>query len=55
MDRGKLEKIRYDPQPPTKKEVRSFLGLFGYYIPNLVEIAAPLTDLTKKGKPMKVI
>ena len=57
MDRGKLDKIRDAPQPTTKKEVRSFLGLAGYYmkfIPNFAEIAVPLTDLTKKGKPMKV-
>ena len=55
MDRGKLDKIRDAPQPTTKKEVRSFLGLAGYYrkfIPNFAEIAVPLTDLTKKGKPL---
>ena len=57
MDRGKLDKIRDAPQPTTKKDVRSFLGLAGYYrkfIPNFAEIAVPLTDLTKKGKPLKV-
>ena len=45
------------PQPVTKTDVRSFLGLVGYYrkyIPNFASIAAPLTDLTKKGKPTRV-
>ena len=41
-------------QPVTKTDVRSFLGSVGYYrkyIENFASIAAPLTDLTKKGKP----
>ena len=43
--------------PVTKKEVRSFLGMAGYYrqyIPDYSTIAAPLTDLTKKSVPNKV-
>ena len=47
-----LEKVRNTPRPTTKKQVRSFLGLVGYYrdhIPAFAEISAPLTDL-KKGK-----
>ena len=53
-----IEKIRDAPQPVTKKEVRSFIGLTGFYrsyIPNYSTIAVPLTDLTKKGQPNKVI
>lgn len=56
-DPGKLNKM-IDLQPPrTKKEVRSVLGLIGYYrkfIPQFAALAAPLTDLTKGGAPDKV-
>ena len=44
-------------QPATKKQVRAFLGITGYYkkfIPNYSALAAPLTDLTKKKRPTKV-
>ena len=43
--------------PQTKRQVRAFLGLTGYYrkfIPNYAETAAPLTDLTKKNAPNSV-
>ena len=52
-----LEKIRQAKRPTTKKEVRSFLGLANYYrdhIPSFAVIAAPLSDLTKKGLPERV-
>ena len=57
MDEEKLGRIKEAPQPKTKKQVRSFLGLAGYYrkfIPNYAEIAVPLTDLTKKNQPNQV-
>lgn len=44
-------------RPTTKKQIRSFLGLVGFYhkfVPNFSAIAAPLTDMTKKGHPNKV-
>lgn len=53
-----VEKVRQANRPTTKKQVRSFLGLTGFYrnyIPNYSTIAAPLTDLTKKGAPNKVV
>ena len=42
------EKIKNAPRLATKKQVRSFVGLAGYYgdfIPNFAAIAAPLSDL----------
>ena len=51
-----VAKIRKAPRPTTKKQVRSFMGLAGYYrdfIPNFAAVAAPLSDLTHKGQPSK--
>ena len=51
--RDNLEKVRNTPRPTTKKQVKSFWGLVGYYrdhIPAFADISAPLTDLLKKGK-----
>ena len=46
-------KVKAELAPPANLEqVRSFLGLAGYYrkfIPNFATTAAPLTNLTKKG------
>ncbi|EDV18567.1 uncharacterized protein TRIADDRAFT_9900, partial [Trichoplax adhaerens] len=47
----KMETIERFPQPKTKREVRAFLGLTGYYrrfIPNYVMITDPLTRLICK-------
>ena len=51
---SKVEAISAFATPRTKKEVRVFLGLTGYYrkfIPDFATIAAPLTDLTRKTAP----
>lgn len=49
-----VNKILQAPRPVDKKQLRSFLGMIGYYrkfIPNFAALAVPLTDLTKKGSP----
>uniref|UniRef100_H3AIQ2 Reverse transcriptase/retrotransposon-derived protein RNase H-like domain-containing protein n=1 Tax=Latimeria chalumnae TaxID=7897 RepID=H3AIQ2_LATCH len=48
---GKVQAVLECPQPHTKVQVQSTLGLTGYYqkfIPHYASIVAPLTDLTKK-------
>ena len=49
----KIQAIRDAPRPSTKRQIKSFLGLSGFYrrfIPNFSCIAFPLTDLTKKNR-----
>ena len=56
-DPEKVRAVENFPRPATKKQVRVFLGLTGYYrrfIEDYSRIAAPLTDLTKKSLPDKV-
>ena len=57
-DPSKVEAVLAYQRPVTKKDVRSFLGLIGYYrkfVPNFADAAAVLVELTKKGRPDKVI
>ena len=56
-DREKIDAVIRYPQPETKKEIRAFLGLVGYYrrfIPQFATLAVPLTNLTKKKEPDKI-
>ena len=51
---GKLSAIQNFPTPHSKKDVKVFLGLSGYYrkfIPDYSAVAAPLTDLTRRSAP----
>ena len=59
---GRKIRLRQPSSPQTvtsnsKREVRSFLGLVGYYrdfIPHFSSIATPLTDLTRKDRSNQV-
>lgn len=53
----KVQKIRSAKPPETKKELRAYLGTTGFYrsyIPGYADIAAPLTDKTKKQEPERI-
>ena len=53
----KIQAVKDAQKPITKKQVRGFLGLAGFYWkfnPNFSEIAAPLTNLTKKDRPNRI-
>ncbi|GKB25470.1 putative reverse transcriptase domain-containing protein [Tanacetum coccineum] len=53
VDPSKIEAVKNWMAPTTPSEVRSFLGLAGYYrrfIANFSKIAKPLTSLTQKNQ-----
>ncbi|GJX35662.1 putative nucleotidyltransferase, ribonuclease H [Tanacetum coccineum] len=53
VDPSKIEAVKNWKAPTTPSEIRSFLGLAGYYrrfIANFSKIAKPLTSLTQKNK-----
>ncbi|KAG6935726.1 gag-pol fusion protein, partial [Chelydra serpentina] len=55
---GKVQALTTCPPPATKRQVRQFLGLAGYYrwfIPHFASVAAPLTGLLTKDSPRRVV
>lgn len=53
----KVQAIQHCPRPQNKKDVRSFLGLVGWYrrfVPDFARRAAALTDLTRKSGTTKI-
>nr|GFD15698.1 putative nucleotidyltransferase, ribonuclease H [Tanacetum cinerariifolium] len=53
MDSAKVEAITKWPRPTSVTEVRSFLGLAGYYrrfVEGFSRLALPLTKLMRKGE-----
>ena len=53
VDPSKIEAVKNWKTPNSPSEIRSFLGLVGYYrrfIENFSKIAKPLTSLTQKDK-----
>ncbi|KAL2099487.1 hypothetical protein ACEWY4_003881 [Coilia grayii] len=53
----KVQAILDCPRPQSKKDVRSFLGLVGWYrrfVPDFARRAAPLSDLTRKSGTTKI-
>ncbi|KAD6796015.1 hypothetical protein E3N88_06911 [Mikania micrantha] len=54
VDPAKIDAVKNWSTPKTPTEIRSFLGLAGYYRrfnSNFSRIAVPLTSLTQKNKP----
>ena len=52
VDPAKVEAVKQLSQPKTVTEIRSFLGLVGYYrkfVEGFSKLAMPLTQLTRKG------
>ena len=55
---GKVSAILETPVPKTKRQVRSFLGVVGWYrrfVPHFSTRAAPLIELTRKSAPNRVV
>ncbi|XP_070040940.1 uncharacterized mitochondrial protein AtMg00860-like [Nicotiana tomentosiformis] len=52
MDPKKIKGVQNWPRPTSATEIRSFVGLVGYYhqfVEEFSSVSAPLTKLTQKG------
>ena len=58
LQEKKINDINNMPAHKTKKQIRSFIGMIGFYrkfiIPHFAEISAILTDPTRTNLPNKV-
>ncbi|XP_044847557.1 uncharacterized mitochondrial protein AtMg00860-like [Mauremys mutica] len=57
-DLAKVEAIQDWSMPRTKEQVQAVIGMAGYsrrFVPHVSSLAAPLTELCRKGKPDKVV
>ena len=57
-EEAKVKAVRDHPRPTTKRDFRAFIGLTSYYrrfIPKFAEIAVPLTNLTRKTEPDRIV
>ena len=55
---GKIEAVRSFALPTTKKQIRQFLGLTGYYrrfVPKYAEHSFELTEATRKSAPERIL
>src|SRR6185295_4475417 len=53
---SQVEKVRNFPTPKTATDVKSFLGLAGYYsqfIPRFSDLTKPMRELIRKGKKVE--
>jgi len=58
MQEANVKKILEALPPTSKKEIRSFLGMVGFYqsfVPSYASISSPLTDATRKNCPNKLV
>lgn len=54
---AKIEAVTKYPIPKTQKEIKSFLGLIGFYrkfIPDCAKIVSPITKCLKKGSKINI-